>query len=81
MRVTGPCARPIRIDAAPMPTKKIVIRWARLQRSPSQPTGSVPRPKVTKAAVPNASASPYDMPQAGASASTAVGKISRKKWS
>ncbi len=61
--------------------KKIEIRWPRLQRSPSQPAGSVPAPKETKAAVPNASASPSDMPQAGARASTAVGKISRKKWS
>ena len=64
-----------------MPMKKIVIMCARLQRSPSQPDGSVPAANITNAAVPSASASPYDMPQAGASASTAVGKISRKKWS
>ena len=67
--------------AAPMPMKKTDISLVRLQRSPSQPAGNVPSPKVTNAAVPNASASPYDMSHAGASASTAVGKISKKKWS
>ena len=59
--------------------KKIDIMCARLQRSPSHPAGRLPSPNITNAAVPSASASPYDMPQAGASASTAVGKISMKK--
>ncbi len=62
-----------------MPMKKIVIMWRRLQRSPSQPDGSVPAANATNAAVPSASASPYGMPQPTCSASTAVGKISMKK--
>ena len=74
-------ARPVRIEATPIPIKKIAIMPERLQRSPSQPAGMAPTAKATKPGVASNSSSLYDPSNCPCNVSTTVGKSSMNKWS